>query len=39
MILNTYFSANLPLLPDKNYIFSDTNNLYDFIDVTDNLEE
>jgi hypothetical protein len=34
-ILDLYFGAALPLLPDKNYIFSDMENLYQFKEVTD----
>jgi len=35
VILNQYFSLKLPLLPDKNYIFSNKKSLYEFIDVTE----
>lgn len=34
LLFDTYFSADLPLLADKNYIFQDANHLYDFTDVT-----
>ncbi len=34
VILNKYFDANLPLLPDTNYVFQDEDNYYKFIDVT-----
>lgn len=34
-IFNTYFDANLPILPDKNYIFEDEDNYYKFTEVTD----
>lgn len=34
VVFNKYFNANLPLLPDKNYIFQDKDNLYKFTDVT-----
>jgi len=34
-VFNLYFSTKLSLLPDKNYIFLDTEHLYDFKDVTD----
>lgn len=34
VLFNTYFNTNLPLLPDKNIIFEDANNLYKFINVT-----
>lgn len=33
-VLDLYFNAGLPQLPDKNYIFPDLNNLYEFKDVT-----
>ncbi|MCL4353544.1 LTA synthase family protein [Patescibacteria group bacterium] len=33
-VLDLYFNAGLPQLPDKNYIFMDLNNLYQFKDVT-----
>jgi phosphoglycerol transferase MdoB-like AlkP superfamily enzyme len=36
-IFNLYFSANLPLLPDKNYILPDMDHLYEFKDVTEKL--
>jgi len=36
-IFNLYFSANFPLLPDKNYIFPDTKHLYEFKDVTNQM--
>lgn len=38
VILNQYFSAGLPLLLDKNYIFPSTRNVYQFIDVTDKIK-
>ncbi len=38
ILFNTYFNAQLPLLPDKNYIFSDAEHLYHFTDVTDMLD-
>lgn len=34
-LFNVYFGENLPLLPDKNYVFYDNENYYQFIDVTD----
>lgn len=34
-ILNLYFSTDLPILPDKNYIFPDMQHLYEFREVTD----
>jgi len=38
IIFNSYFSTNLPLLEDKNYIIPDLRHLYDFIDVTDRVK-
>jgi len=38
VILNDYFSTNLPLLEDKHYIFLDLNHLYQFIDITNRLK-
>ncbi|MFA6252282.1 MAG: sulfatase-like hydrolase/transferase [Candidatus Paceibacterota bacterium] len=38
VILNSYFSTNLPLLEDKNYIIPDLKHLYDFIDVTNRVK-
>lgn len=37
VLLNTYFEQNLPLLPDRNYVFKDDHNYYDFTDVTDRI--
>lgn len=37
LILNDYFGAELPLLPDRTYIFTDPYHLYNFEDVTDRL--
>lgn len=37
VLLNTYFNQNLPLLPDKNYVFQDDNNYYKFTEITDKL--
>lgn len=34
VIFNLYFSSHLPLLPDRNFIFQDTDHLYEFTDVT-----
>jgi len=36
-LLNTYFNQNLPLLPDKNYVFQDDNNYYKFTEITEKL--
>jgi hypothetical protein len=33
-VFNLYFNAGFPILPDKNLIFQDLNNLYQFTDVT-----
>lgn len=38
-IFNQYFGANLPLLPDKNYIFQDNENFYKFTDITAKLKK
>lgn len=35
VIFNTYFGADLPLLEDRTYVFTDENRVYDFTDVTD----
>lgn len=37
LVFNLYFSANLPLLPDRSYTHPDRRRLYDFIDVTERL--
>lgn len=37
LIFNLYFGTNLPLLPDKSFIFPDTKDLYNFQDITDKL--
>jgi hypothetical protein len=34
LVLNRYFDAGLPLLPDRNYVFSSLKLLYTFQDVT-----
>jgi len=34
ILFNSYFGTDYSLLPDKNIIFEDGNNLYKFIDVT-----
>lgn len=34
IIFNQYFHTDFSILPDKNYIFSDIDHLYDFSDVT-----
>jgi hypothetical protein len=35
LVLDDYFGANLPLLPDRNYVFADRSHIYSFIDVTE----
>jgi hypothetical protein len=35
VLFNAEFGLDLPLLPDRNYIWPDQSNIYDFIDVTD----
>jgi len=35
LLFDDYFDADLPLLPDRNYVFPDPSHLYTFIDVTD----
>jgi hypothetical protein len=38
VIFNAYFGLNLPLLPDRNYIWPNQKDIYSFIDVTDKVE-
>lgn len=38
VVFNAYFGTNLPLLPDRNYIYQDKYNYYKFIDVTDRIK-
>jgi hypothetical protein len=38
LIFNLYFNANFELLPDESYIFADEDHLYEFFDVTDQVE-
>ena len=38
-ILNLYFSTDLPILPDKNYIFPNERSFYELIDVTDRVKK
>lgn len=38
VLFNTYFDANYPLLPDKQYIFQDQRNYYKFTDVTERVK-
>ena len=35
VLLHSYFGLDLPVLPDRNYIWPDQSQIYDFIDVTD----
>ena len=37
LVLNLYFGAELPLLPDRVYVFQDIDHLYRFTDVTERL--
>jgi hypothetical protein len=39
MVFRKYFGAELPPLPDQTYVFVDQRHLYDFVDVTERLEE
>jgi hypothetical protein len=34
LVLDLYFGANLPLLPDRNFVFRDLDHIYDFTEVT-----
>lgn len=34
LVLNKYFSSELPILPDKSYIYPDDDHYYRFVDVT-----
>jgi sulfatase-like protein len=35
LLFARYFGADLPLLPDRSYVFTDRKHLYEFVDVTD----
>jgi hypothetical protein len=35
VLFNAYFGLDLPLLPDRNYIWPDQSDIYTYIDVTD----
>jgi len=35
LVFRLYFGADLPTLPDRNYVFRTIRHLYDFIDVTE----
>lgn len=34
VVFNEYFGAGLPLLPDRSYVYTDLEHLYEFVDVT-----
>ncbi len=38
VLFNAYFGLDLPLLPDRNYIWPNQSDIYNLIDVTDRLE-
>lgn len=38
VVFNRYFDSALPLLPDRSYVFPNTDHLYDYTDITDRLE-
>jgi len=38
LILNTYFDQDLPLLEDKNYVFTDNNHPFDITEVTSRIQ-
>jgi hypothetical protein len=35
VLFNAYFGLKLPLLPDRNYIWPDQSDIYNFIDATE----
>jgi hypothetical protein len=35
VVFNAYFGTDLPILPDRSYIFTNQLHLYDFRDITD----
>jgi hypothetical protein len=37
LVFDRYFGADLPLLPDRSYVYADLRHLYQFVDVTDRL--
>jgi hypothetical protein len=39
LIFSSLFGANLPLLPDRNYVYRDRSHLYDFRDATDQVRD
>jgi hypothetical protein len=38
IIFNRYFGTNLPLLPDRNYVFVDDEHLFTFKEVTQQVQ-
>jgi len=37
LLFDRYFGADLPLLPDRSYVYADLRHLYQFVDMTDRL--
>ena len=37
VVFNTYFGADLALLPDRSFVFKDERRVYDFTEITDRL--
>ncbi|HEV8572831.1 MAG TPA: hypothetical protein VGR49_07265 [Actinomycetota bacterium] len=35
LVFDRYFGSDLPLLPDRSYVYTDLRHLYEFVDVTD----
>ena len=35
VLLGSYFGLDLPVLPDRNYVWPNQSHIYDYIDVTD----
>jgi hypothetical protein len=38
MVLGAYFGANLPLLPDRHFVFRDRDHPYDLVDLTEKIK-
>jgi hypothetical protein len=38
LVLGAYFGADLPLLPDRHYVFRDAKHQYDLLDMTDRIQ-